>query len=218
MLKATTCKQTKNKQLQADSIFKQLNNMLKFTKTIEDINALHAQDPNKVVIDGHAFPQELIYTQRLVDLLADYAPNASIELQLAAHCQHIRRWAVNRTDFEMNRLGYFQWRKAEEKNQTDAARQILESRGWDDAVIDTVVGLMTKKYIKTNVEAQQLEDVACLTFVKYYLDEFAEKHEESKIVDIIKKTMNKMSAKAIGKTAELGLSSRTLDLVGKASQ
>ena len=192
--------------------------MLKLTKTIEDFYHIHAQDPNKIVVDGEVSTHELIYTQRLVAMLADYVPHASIELLLAAHCQHLRRWAVDRSDFQMDKQGYYQWRKAEAVNQSDAARQVLESRGWDENLVETVIALICKKSLNNKEEAQQLEDVVCLTFVKYYLEEFADKHDEDKMIDIIKKTMAKMSAKAIERTAVLNLSGRVLELVGKASR
>lgn len=191
--------------------------MLKFTKTIEDFYLVHDQDPNRMVVDGKELAQESVYTQRLVAILSDYAPQASIELLLAAHCQHIRRWQVNRSDFPMDKPGYYQWRRAEAVNQSEAARQILESRGWDAGLVDTVIELISKKNIKAREEAQQLEDAVCLNFIQYYLDEFADKHDEDKMVDIIRKTISKMSARAIGKVSELALSQRVLALIGKAS-
>jgi hypothetical protein len=55
-----------------------------------------------------------------------------------------------------------------------------------------------KKGIKVNPDTQLLEDVTDLVFIEYYMLEFAGKHdyEESKWIDIIRKTWNKMSESA----------------------
>ena len=52
--------------------------------------------------------------------------------------------------------------------------------------------------MKTNIESQALEDVVVLVFIENYLKEFINKHgdfDETKIMDIIDKSLCKMSAK-----------------------
>jgi len=51
--------------------------------------------------------------------------------------------------------------------------------------------------LKSDPEAQLVEDVACLVFMEYYLNDFAMVQEEKKIIAILKKTLKKMSQKAI---------------------
>ena len=66
--------------------------------------------------------------------------------------------------------------------------------------------LIRKEALKTDPEAQTLEDVVDLTFLESYLDEFVAKHpdyDEAKFVDILQKTGKKMSAR--GRDAALTL-------------
>ena len=44
-----------------------------------------------------------------------------------------------------------------------------------------------------DAESQQLEDVVCLVFLEHHFADFAERHAEEKVVDIVRKTWIKMS-------------------------
>ncbi len=66
--------------------------------------------------------------------------------------------------------------------------------------------LIRKEALKTDAEAQALEDVVDLVFLESYLAEFVAEHpgyDEAKFVDILKKTGRKMSAR--GREAALTL-------------
>ena len=47
--------------------------------------------------------------------------------------------------------------------------------------------------MRSDGEAQTLEDVACLVFLRYYAARFASKHPAEKVLDILIKTQRKMS-------------------------
>ncbi len=66
-----------------------------------------------------------------------------------------------------------------------------------------VQSLIKKERIKHDPDAQLLEDTACLVFLEFELADFAAKHEETKVIDILRKTWPKMSAQ--GQAAALGL-------------
>jgi len=66
-----------------------------------------------------------------------------------------------------------------------------------------VQSLVKKERIKHDAEAQTLEDVTCLVFLEFEFAAFAPKHEEAKLVDILRKTWPKMSL--AGQSAALGL-------------
>ena len=55
--------------------------------------------------------------------------------------------------------------------------------------------MVEKKNFKIDANAQLIEDVVCLVFLQYYLDDFVEKHKSDmpKLNRIIKSTWNKMS-------------------------
>ncbi len=66
-----------------------------------------------------------------------------------------------------------------------------------------VQSLVKKERIKQDPEAQLLEDVACLVFLEHEFAEFAARHAEAKLVDILRKSWSKMSDS--GRRAALGL-------------
>jgi len=53
--------------------------------------------------------------------------------------------------------------------------------------------IVRKEKLRTNQNAQTLEDVACIVFLSYYFEPFAAKHSEEKIISIVQKTWKKMS-------------------------
>ena len=65
--------------------------------------------------------------------------------------------------------------------------------GYDDETIARVQSLLRKERLKRDPESQQLEDVVCLVFLEHHFVEFAERHAEEKVVDIVRKTWIKMS-------------------------
>ena len=68
----------------------------------------------------------------------------------------------------------------------------------------------------TNSDTQVLEDVICLVFIEYYLEEFAEKHESQKVIDILQKTLKKMSPRAIEAAGKIAVSERIKVLLHQA--
>ncbi len=65
-------------------------------------------------------------------------------------------------------------------------------------------------------ETQTLEDAACLVFLETELAEFSARHDEAKIVDILRKTWRKMSANAREAALGLDLPAPLKALVAKA--
>ena len=60
-----------------------------------------------------------------------------------------------------------------------------------------------KRGLHTNPDTQSMEDALCLSFLEFELDEFAAKHADDKVVDIIQKTWGKMSERGHSKALEL---------------
>ncbi len=167
-----------------------------FEKAIALIDAANRQDPNQIKVDGEAWPKELLYSQRMSDMLQRYAPDADDAMKLAIRAQHITRWKSPRDAYPMDRIGYLQWRKDLYKYHADTAADLLQQAGYGDDVIGRVKMAIAKMKIKQNPDTQLLEDVANLVFIEHYLLEFANKHpeyEEEKWLDIIRKTWKKMS-------------------------
>lgn len=172
----------------------------RFDGAIALVDAAHAEDPEK---DATGQPAELVYAQRMGAWLAKLAPDASEALRLAARCQHIRRWAIRRSAYPEGVAGYRKWRIDEAEAHAAAAREILEQAGYDAQIVQRVQQLVRKEGVKRDSEVQTLEDVSCLVFLENYLAQFAQKHDEAKLVEILRKTWNKMSSR--GHEAALGL-------------
>jgi hypothetical protein len=176
----------------------------RFERAVARFDAANREDPNTESVQGESHPKSLLYAQRMSACLDKLAPDAPEAVQLAARAQHIRRWAIPRASYPMNRTGYLQWRKALGKFHAETAGGILREVGYDEETIAEVQSLLRKERLKLNPSTQLLEDVACLVFLEHYFADFAAQHEEEKIIDIVRKTWKKMSPR--GHQAALGLS------------
>jgi len=181
-------------------------------------DAANAEDPNTEEDKGIRYSKELLYAMRMSEKLDEFAPDATEALKLTARCQHICRWEIPRESYEMNRTGYLQWRQELKNFHAKKASEILREVGYSQDIIDRVSFLLQKKKLKRDTETQTLEDVICLVFLQYYLEPFMEKHEEHKLLDILGKTWNKMSAAGREAALLLPYSEKAGQLIGKALQ
>ncbi len=177
----------------------------KFQAAIEAIDRLNSQDPNTTPFEGRLEPEAVVYSHRMSQTLNEMYPDASMALRLAVRAQHIERWKVPRNDYPQDRAGYHRWRNDLKKRHAKTAAQILQTAGFDENFINTVSELIAKKNLKTDPEAQALEDVACLVFFKHYAVNFAKKHQPDKVSRIVEKTLLKMSPLALKQTKQLNL-------------
>jgi hypothetical protein len=170
-----------------------------FEQAIALIDAANSEDPNRVTVDGREWPKELLYSQRMTDMLERFAPTADDAMKLALRAQHIQRWKSPRENYSMDRIGYLQWRKDLYKFHAQTAAELLAQAGFGEDVIGRVSKAVAKLQIKENPDTQLLEDVTDLVFIEHYMLEFAGKHpeyDEDKWLDIIRKTWKKMSPAA----------------------
>ncbi|MEM6894428.1 MAG: DUF4202 domain-containing protein [Bacteroidota bacterium] len=188
----------------------------KLAKAFELFDEANSHDPNRETWKGIEYPKEVLYALRMTETLNDFAPNASEALKLTARCQHICRWEIPRSNYEMNRVGYLKWRQDLKKFHAEKARELLEKVGYPDEIIAQVEFLLLKKQLKRSEETQILEDVICLVFLKHYFEPFAKKHDDEKVVDILQKTWRKMSDKGHQAALQLSLSDSARELVVKA--
>ena len=180
------------------------------------LDALNAQDPNTELIDGRAEPKELIYARRMTAWLLRLEPGASDALQLAARGQHLMRWQIPRESFPRDRAGYLRWRTTLCDFHADRAAEVLREVGYDDATVERVRSLIRKQDLKTDPEAQTLEDVICLVFLEHYFAEFSRDHDEDKLLRILRKTWRKMSPRGHDAAMTLQHGPREMELISKA--
>src|SRR5258708_2342180 len=179
-------------------------NEVQFGNVLEAFDRYNSNDPNKEYVNGQLVPKELLYAQRMTYRLLKYFPESPAYLQLAARGQHIGRWEIARSQYPMDKKGYFQWRNKLKEHHATIVDGILKNFEFDIQEIEKIKSLIRKKEL-TNPDMQILEDVICLVFLEYYGDEFAAKHDDDKVIEILLKTMKKMSAKAIRAVAEIPL-------------
>ena len=188
----------------------------RFEKAITTFDAYNLNDPHQELFEGQLVSKELLYGQRMSQRLNDFYPAAPEYLKLAAHCQHIGRWEIPRESYAMDKKGYLQWRNVLKTHHAKLAEQILISCRYDQETIDKVKSLLLKKELFSNPDTQALEDVICLVFIEYYLQEFAEKHVPQKVVDILQKTLKKMSLRAREEAAKIPVSDKIKILIHQA--
>lgn len=194
-----------------------LPNPARFATALAAFDAANAEDPNQDTdATGRAWPKEVLYAQRMSACLARVAPGAHEAVQLAARCQHIRRWALPRHDFPLDRPGYHQWRNTLKKYHAELAGQLLTGVGYDTETITRVQHLVQKLRLKDDPEVQLLEDVICLVFLEHYFLPFAAQHPEAKVIEIVQKTWPKMTARGHALALQLPFSPEALALVSRA--
>jgi hypothetical protein len=170
-----------------------------FDKAVSLMDAANSEDPNIERVDGKEWPKELLYSNRMTEMLERYKPGADDVAKLAIRGQHIQRWKSPRDAYPMDRVGYHQWRTNLYKFHADTVAEIMSRAGYDEASMERAKKAVGKRALKVNKDTQLLEDVAGLVFIEHYMLAFAEKHpeyDEEKWIDIIRKTWKKMSADA----------------------
>jgi hypothetical protein len=183
--------------------------------TLAAIDAANAEDPR----EDDGLPFETLYAARMSARLVALYPDASDLLKIAARAQHLRRWEIPRADYPEGRKGYNDWRRACRVHHADLAGKIMRAEGYDEAAVAHVGALIRKEQLKKDPESQALENVAAIVFLEHYFDAFLEKYagyEDEKIVDILGKTLCKMSPKGHAAALALALPDRARALVSAA--
>jgi hypothetical protein len=189
----------------------------RFTDACRLFDVANSEDPNlEPGPDGQPVPKELLYAQRMSACLTRVAPDAPEAVQLAARAQHIRRWAIPRSDFPMTRPGYHQWRNTLKKYHAELAGQLMQQAGYEPEPIARVQQLLQKQRLQDDPEVQLLEDVICLVFLEYYFLPFAAQHPEEKVIEIVQKTWPKMTERGHALALQLPFSPEALALITKA--
>jgi len=179
----------------------------RLTDVFAAIDAANALDPNTVEVDGEPQPAELAYGRRMSETLARLAPHASEHLRIAARGQHIERWASPRASYPAGRVGYLKWRKDLQGFHARRIGEIMMAAGYNAGDVERVGALVRKERLKSDPDAQMIEDVACVVFLEHYLGDFLAKTDEEKLAGILAKTWNKMSPLGRDEARKLALPS-----------
>jgi hypothetical protein len=188
----------------------------KLSAVISDIDEANSADPRMDVASGEPIPRELLYSRRMSECLDRLYPQASETLKIAARAQHVHRWEIPRDSYPPGLPGYNAWRNACRAHHVVIVSEIMRRHEYGDEAIEQASKLIRKQELKRDPESQALEDVVGVVFVEHYLQEFAQKHDEAKVVGILRKTARKMSADGRAALAAMTLPQPLDDLLRKA--
>ena len=155
-----------------------------FTKVLGALDRMHATDPSG---------RELGYANRMSEKLQILVTAPSEALRIAVCAQHLERWRYPRDAFPMGRNGYLRWRQDAAHRQADAVGELLASLEVEISTTRRIQDLMLKKRLKSDAEAQALEDCACLVFLETELERFADGRDADQLGNILRRTWVKMS-------------------------
>lgn len=192
-----------------------------YQKVIQAVDEANVKDPNVLDINGIRHTKEQLYSHHMLDMLMRFYPDADKEQKIAVYAQHIKRWQVPRSDFPMNKTGYYQWRCYLYDFHAEKITSIMKECSCSDESIARVRKAVAKQDANKNGDTQLLEDIAALVFIEHYMENFASKHtdyDEQKWLNIIRRTWNKMSeqAKQFALSEQLNKPSSLLGLISKA--
>ncbi len=187
-----------------------------FNAVIKAIDAVNAEDPRKITIDGRELPFETVYADRMTETMAGMYPDASELLRIAARAQHIRRWQIPRDTYPINRQGYETWRRGMRQLHAELVGGIMGDNGYSDDDIALVGSYLRKEALKRVADSQALENVVDVVFLDHYWDDFVEKfsdYDDDKLIDIVGKTLRKMSSHGHAAALALDLPPETTRIV-----
>ena len=179
------------------------------------LDGMHREEPAASARQENILAS-LGYHQRLSQWVERLAPQASAALRLAARSQHVRRWSIPRDSYPMTRKGYRDWRDALARFHARTAAEVLARVGYDAHTVTRVQQLLQKERLRTDHEAQTLQDAVCLVFLEVQLEAFSRQHSEEKLLHILRRTWKKMSPPGRCLALQLDLPEATASLLGKA--
>lgn len=167
-------------------------------QVLDAIDDANRADPRSALDDnGKEQPEAYLYGLRMTSELERlFGNSASDVLRISARGQHIERWLLKRSDYPKGRTGYLKWRRDQGRAHGDRLAGLMADAGYTPETCARAGVLLRKEGIKRDSEVQQLEDIICFTFLKWYFGPFAAKHPQEKVLDIVSKTAVKMSVQA----------------------
>jgi hypothetical protein len=180
------------------------------------IDAANVGDPATIVVRGEHRPKEQAHAEMAVEWIRRLVGEPSAALLLAARAHHVRRWEIARSSEPDGKAGYLRWKRNLQQHHAEVAGRVLAEVGVEPTTIERVQALVRKEHLRTDPEVQALEDALCLVFVETQFGELATKLGEEHMVDVVAKSLRKMTP--AGRTAALGLplDDEALRIVGRA--
>jgi hypothetical protein len=187
-----------------------------FEAAVAAIDAANADDPNTIEVRGEVRPKELAHAELMTEWVRRLDPDASEAQLLAARAHHLRRWTSPRSSYPEGRAGYLRWRTDLKKQHAEEVGAILAGAGYDAATIETVQRIVKKVGLGTDPAVQVHEDALCLVFLETQLAETADRLGDDHIVEVIRKTVAKMSPAGLAEVPAIPMRDHDRDLLARA--
>ena len=165
--------------------------------------------------DGDPNGKELDHAERAVAWIRRLRPDASPELLLAARGHHVRRWEIPRADEPEGRAGYLRWKRRLQQHHADVLGRVLAGSGFDVARVQSLV---RKERLQSDPDVRSLEDALALVFLETQLGELGEKLDDEHLVDVLAKTMRKMTPEGRAAAGSLAYDEHGRTLVARAGE
>lgn len=189
---------------------------LRFAQAVAAIDAANADDPHTLVWAGEERPKELLHAEMMTRWVRRLDPDATEAQLLAARAHHLRRWALPRDDYPEGRSGYLRWRKELNRRHQDDVAALLASLGYDPVEVGRVQEIIAKASRTSDPQVQTHEDALCLVFLQTQFTALADRLGDEKTVEVLQRTLAKMSPPACDEALCLPLSDRERALVERA--
>jgi hypothetical protein len=180
------------------------------------IDAANADDPSTIEVHGEVRPKELAHAELMSAWVLRLDPTATEAQLLAARAHHLRRWTLPRSSYPEGRAGYLRWRTALRKQHAEEVAAILDDLGYDGATVARVQQIVRKEGLGTDPQVQVHEDALCLVFLETQLAATVDRLGDDKMVDVIAKTVAKMSPAGLALVGELPMRPGDAALVERA--
>ena len=178
---------------------------LRLESALAAIDAANADDPHTIEVGGQVRPKELAHAELMTAWIERLVEAPTEAQRLAARAHHLRRWVSPRDSYPEGRAGYLRWRRDQATRQAEEVAAILERCGYDAATVERVQAIITKQGLRSDPEVQAHEDALCLVFLQTQLLDLAEDLGPDKAVDVLAKTVKKMSPRGRSEALELEL-------------
>jgi hypothetical protein len=188
----------------------------RFVAAVAAIDAANADDPNVLVVDGQPRSKEQAHAEMMTAWLDRLAPDADDAQRLAARAHHLRRWSLPRDAYPDGRQGYLRWRTALKRQHADEVAGILAGVGYDGETIERVQAIVSKRGLGHDAAVQTHEDALCLVFLETQFEELIERLGDDKAVEVVRKTLAKMSDDGRARAASLTFSTRERAVLERA--
>jgi len=176
------------------------------TAAFAAIDAANAADPNIIEWRSERWPRAQLQGMLATEWIETLDPQASDEVLLAARAHHVHRWAIARTSYPDDRVGYLRWRRALKEVHAEVVGELLPPAGISVDAVARVQALVRKEGLGRDPETQLLEDAICLTFLETQFEDLAARLDHERLVSAVQKTVVKMSEQAVGLVAQTRIS------------